>query len=149
MPLSWFMIPPPFSNLIWVGAQAGGYSNFLHSLVGSWFLFVYFFSPSLDYFFFSFFWLPQGYGVPRPRTKSELEIWPIYHSCGNARSLTHCVGLGTELVSLLLQRHHRSHWATAGSPGPKFSRKLNDIWLDSASLSLSGSHATALSSGWW
>ena len=29
----------------------------------------------------------------------------LHHSCGNARSLTHCVGMGIKFLSLLLQRH--------------------------------------------
>ena len=59
---------------------------------------------------FSFFGRPAAHGVPRSGIRSEPRHG-LGHSCGNARSLTHCVGPGIEPAiqrskRLLIPLHH-------------------------------------------
>ena len=52
------------------------------------------------------FWPSHGIWSSGPGIRSELQL---QHSCTNARSLTHCAGLGIKQVSQICRQ---SHWAT-------------------------------------
>jgi len=60
--------------------------------------------------------------VPRPGTEAELLY--LHHSCGNAKSLTHCARLGIELT--LPQRQLWTLYLLHHSRNSLFS--LTDTW---------------------
>ena len=104
-----------------------------------------FFNELIYFYFYFFSFLAALWHMEFLGQGSNLS-WScdLYHSCGNARSLTHCAGPGIEPMSLLLQRHHRSHCATVGTPNPfkkaglqGFPMKLSLTVLASANPSIS------------
>ena len=77
------------------------------------------------FFFFFFFGHPAAYGIPRPGIKSELEVQPT-------PQLRHCTRLGSEAMSLPLQRYSRCNCATVGTPRLFIMKSLKRIQVESS-----------------
>ena len=60
-----------------------------------------------------FFWLPLTLWSSRPGVRS---VAAYVIAAAMPDPLTHCAGLGIKPAPWQLQRHHRSHYAVAGSP---------------------------------
>jgi len=69
--------------------------------------------------FFSLLAALAAYGSPGPEMESEPHLHSICnlrHNCGNAGSLTHCMGPGIELAVPQRQARSLAHYITAESP---------------------------------